>query len=259
MAHHYQKKWVFTWNTHEDYLPDENTLCKFMSTHMAECVFQLEKAPKTGRLHYQGRFLLKGPRQGKKSLLNLFQTEFEIRGLTLDHEIVYDSTKYCTKSETRVSGPWYAGLKSYISQNQQMTLKLKQWQDELLALLAKKGKEIKDRGVIWVQDSSGAAGKSTFIRYLVSNKEFKVAKLPIDSTDRLRSAIINISKKQDVDIFVFDFTRTRGKDSHIENLFEVIEEIKNGLVVDVMYGNYRKAFLDYPHVIIFTNEDIKNY
>lgn len=140
-----------------------------------------------------------------------------------------------------------------------MTLELKEWQQELLLLLENKGNEIKDRGVIWIQDLYGGAGKSTFIRYLISNKELKVAKLPMDSTDRIRSALINIAKKDDIDIFVFDFTRTRGKDTHIENLFEVVEEIKNGLVVDVMYGKYRTAFLDYPHVIIFTNENIKDY
>lgn len=117
MSHHYQKKWVFTWNSCLDYLPQETKICEFMNRHTTECVFQLEKGSQTGRLHYQGRFTLKGPRQGKRSLLKLFDETFDTKGLTIEHEIIYDSTKYCTKSETRVKGPWYAGLKSYISQN----------------------------------------------------------------------------------------------------------------------------------------------
>jgi len=58
---------------------------------------------------------------------------------------------------------------------------------------------------------------------------------------------------------MFDFTRTRSDDTRLNDLFEVIEEIKNSYVVDIMYGNFNRAFLKPAIVIIFTNEDISRF
>ena len=121
---------------------------------------------------------------------------------------------------------------------------------------------LRDRKVLWVQDPRGGHGKSTFIKYLAMNEKFLglgVEKLPIDRPDRVRSAVIKLSKKKDVDIYIFDFTRTQGVDTHFQDLFEVIEEIKNSYVVDIMYGNFNRAFLKAAIVIIFTNNDINQF
>lgn len=58
---------------------------------------------------------------------------------------------------------------------------------------------------------------------------------------------------------MFDFTRTRGEETRFNDLFEVIEEIKNSYIVDIMYGNFNRAFLKPAMVIIFTNEDIRKF
>jgi hypothetical protein len=76
-----------------------------------------------------------------------------------------------------------------------------------------------------------------FLKYLRLNQEttgLVVRKLPIGTTDRVTSAIFKATKKENVDVFVFDFTRTLGTDTRKENLFQIVEDLKNGYLVNVM-------------------------
>lgn len=264
MAHRYQKRWVFTWNgvgTPE--VPPPTELVRFLDPLVEEGVFQLEVGKKTQNAHYQGRFVLRGPRIGKRKLLSLFADKYDTMNLTVEPEILSDSTSYCIKEDTSVGGPWFIGLFSYKQKQETMTLKLRKWQEQLLTLLGPEfGGKFRDRKVIWVQDVHGGAGKSEFIKYLArTGGEHKLVakKLPFDNPDRIRSSVGKIAKKHDVDIFMFDFTRTRSESANDQNLFQVVEEIKNSYVVDVMYGNYVETFLPPLFVVIFTNEDIKDY
>ena len=100
------------------------------------------------------------------------------------------------------------------------------------------GETFRDRKVLWIQDPQGGAGKSTFLKYLSLNQgDLAVKKLPLDKPDRLRMMVCKIVQRETVDAFVFDFTRTLGTDTHIENLFQFVEELKNGHVVSAMFGN----------------------
>ena len=262
MAHNYQKRWVFTWNSDDmNGLPNRQNLVDKLNEIVVKGVFQRERGLKTGRPHYQGRFELKGSRLGKKRLLEIFSEICETKNLTLEPEVLYDSTKYCTKSSTRDQGPWFVGADSYVQKMTPMELKLKMWQNQLIdELRLLEHSEHRDRKVIWVQDITGGAGKSTFSKYLsFGQKEWQVKKLPLDKPDRIRMAVCKLVLKENVDIFTFDFTRTRGEDTSMHDLFQVIEEIKNGHVVSVMYGNPLEVAMTSPHIIIFTNEKLKDY
>lgn len=257
MAHKFQKRWVFTWNANSnDELPNLEILQDFLNEYVQEGVFQLEQGSKTGRRHYQGRFELLGERIGKTALLKLFATKFDIINLTFEPEVCKDSSAYCTKLDSRIDGPWFVGVSSHRQMNTKMNIELKEWQQQLLEeleLLDLSNK--RDRKVIWVQDPNGGAGKSTFNKYLsLGNTKWKTWNMPIENPDRTRMAICKIFKKQDVDLITFDFTRTRGEDTSMQNLFQVVEEIKNGMVTSLMYGNPLRVFFESPHIIIFTNE-----
>ena len=130
--------------------------------------------------------------------------------MTFQVELAYDSSSYCKKSETRIAGPWYAGLAGYLSEKENMKLNLK----KLDLFTGRYEAYFRDRKVVWIQDSLGGQGKSTFIRYLATNEKslgMGVEKLPIDRPDRVRSAVIKLSKRKNVDLYMFDFTRTRGE------------------------------------------------
>lgn len=124
MAHYYQKKWVFTWNMDEsERLVDEKNLQNLLNEIVEEGVFQKERGEKTGRLHMQGRFKLKGPRTGKKQLLKKFSSLGCVKNLTIEPERCKDSTRYCSKTETRVDGPWFVGTPHYRRKNTPMKIK----------------------------------------------------------------------------------------------------------------------------------------
>lgn len=202
-------------------------------------------------------------RKSKRALLKIFLEIFDTSNLTLQVEIGYDSSSYCEKLETRIVGSWYAGLADYLCQKKTMQLDLKKWQNQFLKLIVNEYQDyFRNRKVIWIQDMLGGQGKSTFIRYLATNEaslNMGIEKMPIDRPDRVRSAIIKLSKKKNVDLYMFDFTRTRSNDTRLNDLFEVIEEIKNSYVVDIMYGNFNRAFLKPFIIFIFTNADISKF
>ena len=254
--------WVFTWNSDDlGGLPNKQNLIDLLNEIAVEGVFQTEAGLKTGRLHYQGRFVLKGSRLGKKRLFEIFEKIFETTNLTLEPETLYDSTKYCTKNETRKAGPFYVGTDSYRQKMTPMTIKLRQWQTELLQeIKAIENDNTRDRKVFWIKDPNGGAGKSTFSKFLsFGQKDWKVKKLPIDSPNRIRMAVCKLLQKEDVDMFTFDFTRTMGEETSMNDLFQVVEELKNGHIVSVLYGNPMEVAMTSSHVVIFTNEKFENY
>jgi len=87
----------------------------------------------------------------------------------------------------------------------------------------------------------------------------RIKKLPLDKPDLLCMMVCKILQNEDVDVFALDFTRTFGEDTPLSNLFQVVEEIKNGYVVSAMFGSPLESIFTNPYVIIFTNQDISNY
>lgn len=257
--------WIFTWNgeTTEDSptnLPSVEAMKSFLNKRTKESVFQLERGDEAGRYHYQGRMTLKGGRISKKRLLSEFGELGNVKNLTLSAEEHYDTSAYCTKLETRRAGPWHCGLDSYTQKFERMELDLHLWQEQLLQLINNPHERVRNymrnRRVISIHDTVGGGGKSMFLKYLRLNQEttgLVVRKLPIGTTDRVTSAIFKATKKENVDVFVFDFTRTLGTDTRKENLFQIVEDLKNGYLVDVMYGSYNEVIMKPPMVIIFSN------
>lgn len=72
--------------------------------HRKYAVFQLEKAPITGKLHLQGFVLFDQP-------VTLASIQRVMHGVHVEKPIadVATNIKYCTKLETRVDGPWELG------------------------------------------------------------------------------------------------------------------------------------------------------
>lgn len=270
MVHSNTKFWSFTWDTNisQKKLPSIENLKNFLDTITEYAVFQEEKGSVSNKIHYQGCFTLIGSRKPKKDVLNAFERRFKnIHGLTMSK--VYDKNailSYTTKLETRVSGPYYCGSLE-LHDTTYSNMQLKPWQKDLYNLILNiKNKEhpdyklFQDRFIIWVSDPIGGSGKSEFIKYLrIGQKQLEVRKLPIDSVDRLISAVVTITKQKDIDVFVIDDTRTKGKDSSFDDMFESIETVKNGHIVSCMYGKYAESIFDRPIIVFFTNRNLNEY
>lgn len=45
----------------------------------------------------------------------------------------------------------------------------------------------------------------------------------------------------------------------MSDIFATIEDIKDGVIVDTIYGKYTEAIFDLPIIIIFTNEKLDDH
>lgn len=259
------KNWFFSWQTNvlQKKLPKVQEVQNFLDHCSDNAVFQLEKGEKQGIEHYQGVFRLSGPRQSKPYVLNLFKTRFQnVHGLTVSICHSYTSSaEYCSKPETRVSGPYYCGAKeNYDIKTSNMTLK--NWQNDLFVFLqiVNLAPEFKNRIVITVEDSIGNTGKSWFLKWLrTGQRKLTSRKLPVSSVDRLISAVSKINLTDKVDLFTINLTRSKGTEQSYKDLFSAMEDIKDGYIVDVMYGNYVESVFTPPLMVIFTNLDMNEY
>jgi len=55
-------------------------------------------------------------------------------------------------------------------------------------------------------------------------------------------------------MLAFNITREQGMDQYDQGLFAIVESIKNGDVVDIMYGRINEAIFTPPIVVIFRNK-----
>lgn len=257
--------WQFTWDTNisQKKLPNINKLKRYLNSFTNYCTFQLECGSVKNKQHYQGAFEIIGPRVSKKQLLLKFQEEFEnVAGLTLTKaRSMDDLIKYSSKEDTRIEGPFFVGKKEKFDEKYSHS-KLNLWQEDLFNFLVenKLDKKLRDRKIIWVQDLIGNTGKSFFQKWLrVGQKELVARKLPVTSVDRLVSAVTKVTDQVKVDIFMVNLTKTQGSDQSLDDLFAIIEQIKDGFLVDVLYGKYIESIFDPPIILVFTNESLANY
>lgn len=257
--HKNTKYWSLTWDTNvsQKQLPDKKKLGNFLQSLTEYYTFQSEKGTIKGNLHYQGAFTLLGPRLSKKQLLDQFKKAFDnVSGLTL--KPVYDKVAiqaYVTKTEGRVDGPYYGG-KNEMFDPKLSEIPLRPWQQELFDLITCEQQQpiLRDRKVLFIQDTGGNTGKSWFQKWLRFGQKKLVARsLPVSSVDRLLSAVYIITRDTQVDLYNIDLTKTKGDDQSYEDLFSAIEQIKNGHTLDLMYGKYHEACFNPPMVIIYTN------
>lgn len=261
MAH--IKRFIFTLNQLDNHnFPKPEIIRSALSQFCSEAVFQLESGVTTSRLHYQGRFETVKRTSAKAARLKMME-HLEIEDgtpLTIKRETTENSEDYCTKSETRVEGPWYAGTSAYQLQENNEELPDFDWCKQVLKLLGSSvGKSWKKRKVVVFYDTKGGNGKSSFVRFLSRNNKYKFHKIPIDNPDRARHGICKWVTQHEVDGFTFNLQRTRSKDSSLDSMFEVIEDVKDAHVTSFFGGTNLEVVFNYPWVFIFTNEDPKTF
>jgi len=150
-------------------LPNENKLKSFLNRNTDYCIFQLECGKIKNKHHFQGAFVLSGNRLSKKQLLNSFEESFgNVNGLTLSKVHNKEAVmKYVSKKDTRVKGPFYVGKKEKFDEKYASMI-LRPWQKKLynFILTNKENPIIRERKIIWVEDSRGCTGKSKFQKWL---------------------------------------------------------------------------------------------
>jgi len=262
------KRWVFTCQVNKAMkeLPPKEEIIDWLEKYSSDAVFQLEKGENTGRMHYQGRLTLKSPRISKisrnseaDSLKNqLDNTGLNFEGFTFEIEADEIASKaYCSKSKTRIEGPWRIGTDGEY-QGDDLGLPFRPWQNSLKEFVDAKGGPDLSRIVVSIFDKQGNSGKSWWIKEMrVNHPDLKVYKLPTGNVDRLLSIVCKrMNQERRIGAFCIDLTRTRGKDVELQDIYHAIEEIKSGYIVDVMYGSGQESTFPPPKIILMHNNDL---
>lgn len=265
------KYWFFTWevNAAQRKLPQKWKLKNFLNDTTDYAQFQEEVGEKKGNLHYQGCFELTGTRQSKKTVLDNFKKVFKnVGGLTLSKVFSKEAVlAYTSKQETKISETVYCGRKEMFDTKIE-SLCDKQWQKDMFEFMRavkcdkgiKDSKRLQKRSIYWLEDTKGGAGKSEFITWLrAGQKGLNCRLLPIDSVDRLMHAVTEVTKKDKIDVFMIDDTKTKGDTTSFNNMFEAIERIKNGHIVSTFYGRYSEVIYERPQILFCTNRNIYDY
>ncbi|AUM61914.1 Rep [uncultured virus] len=240
--------WFFTWNNYTfDDICDIET---WVLEKNGIFVFQEEVGEECGTEHMHGVFKLKS----------------SIRFSTLKNRFPYcrwerpkkwnDVVKYCTKTETRVAGPYYYNWPTDKKKAREDRIKKSdryrdnmatEWQKNICNLM---NVDPEDRKIYWYYDSEGNSGKTCVARHLCIEYPGEVLYVCGKATD-IKYAIremMNSDNEKDIKLVIFDFPRTSEKFIS----YQAIEEIKNGIFFSGKYEGGMSVFVP-PHVVVFSN------
>lgn len=238
--------WDFTlFKGQRDELPSSNDVVSTLLTFCKAYAFQMEKCPKTGNLHYQGRvkLMLKERESGVKGKFNSHPSIYGAK-ITRTSTENMNNMFYCMKEETRVSGPWTDQDKPELKVIQKMTDNgLLHWQGDLEAQLL----SYDDRQIDVLIDPVGNNGKSSFKKWMYVKHDACIVPAINDSKDIMQWCMGFPGKK----LYIIDMPRAMKKKS-LYQLYAGIEQLKDGYMFDTRY-NARFRLIDEPRILVMTN------
>lgn len=221
-------------------------LSKKLRTFCRAFCFQLEIAPTTGRLHFQGRLKLKEKKR-KTQFISFFGDQ--VTKICHISPTAKENSKnffYVMKESTKLLGPWADtdnGGKE-MPWHLAMFPDLLAWQETIKRLI-----QIRELRILnCVINGVGNNGKTICCQKLVW--EGLACYLPFsDSHKELMQAVLDCGDKP---AFIFDFPRALKK-SQMRPLFSAIEDIKSGWSFNHKYG-YRSDLRGQPNIWLFMNK-----
>lgn len=242
----------FTWNKPTDQVErefEENghivLKAQIEATYpKASFVFQLERAPTTQRLHYQGHLKL----ATKERVLTVAaKLSPQLPGIHLSADSNVGSTQaefYCLKRDaTYVSGPW--ADRDYIVPDYSDILEPSGWQIQASQIL--RGPP-EPRHVHWIYEEAGCTGKSMFTNYMELNHN--ICGLGLGTARDNFYAVAELPPKRG---YIFDVPRSQPKNFDWADVYMSMEKLKDRNFMSTKYKS-KKVFLPViPHVMIFSN------
>lgn len=232
-----------------------NNFKAFLKMIAKKWVFQLEKAPTTGRLHWQGRVSLKE----KKRMLTL-ANEFKSNGwpgVHLSVELDFGaSTMYCMKDDTREDGPWSDELEG-IYRNPRYNPDT--WKPEQQFILDRLEQQ-DERTILWIVNRSGRVGKTVLCEYLRQWSKYKAERVPrLETAEEISMAMFCMYetklesgwKKSEPATFVVDIPRAMSARG-MTQICASMETAKDGYLWEKRY-KFRSLTIPPPRVVIFSN------
>lgn len=221
-------------------------------------VYQIEKCPTTGSLHYQMEI-----HTNKRWLNSELARDFEAAIGT--HPNVGQSNnatlrnkqhgRYASKSETRVAGPFYFPIiepdpndfSAGWNMEDSFPKTLYPWQAECVNMVTNTLPD--DRTIHWYVDPDGKKGKSTVRKMLeYRNIALGIRWMCYDNFAHL----IGKDKPKSKRCYIFDLTKSRPRNVTWDEIYVCIESCKDGLVTSGRYEGTHFSFRP-PWVLVFSN------
>lgn len=207
----------------------------------ATAVFQLEAAPTTGALHIQANVKLKEKKRSKTLARgsNVLLWGVEISEASIEGQM--ELSNYVMKATTRVQGPW--GWPIDIYKGQDLYVEPRPWQRTLEEYILKTPDR---REIVWIQNSTGNAGKSQFVKKMCW--AHGATYLAYARTENL----IATAAQKISECYLVDLSKSMPKDIGKNDLYAALEQIKNGMLLNTKFA-VKTVFFNPPHVLVFSN------
>lgn len=222
----------------------KNRLIDLIGDLADDYVYQLELG-ELGSYHLQGYLKLK-----KKERVSTFKHDFILHWSPHSVHVAPISRlgelalkNYVMKKDTRILGPW-GKREIYTGSDLKHQIQFYPWQTAVWDFLSG---PVNEREINWVYDPAGNTGKSMLCKKVWYEKNSPA--LVYGSASNLTNLIFKAPTSK---IYLFDLTRAKPKDISGQDIYSVMESLKNGVIVNTKYENGQKLF-NPPHVWIFAN------
>lgn len=225
-------------------------------------IITLERGAETKRLHFQcavsfGTKNKAGERRTVGALRESFLTFMKADKANVNFQPAHSNTAIrnyvLKKDETFVAGPWYDPTKTeeealgigreYTGAD--LPKVWRPWQQKIIDLVKTKAEP--EDPIYWVHNPEGGAGKSKLCKYL--QWKFKAMVIRWMSAKDISALVVAAGQ---LNIYLFDLSRNKGKDFTSKDIYEAMETLKDGGITSGKYEG-GKLFMDPPHVIVFAN------
>jgi len=236
-----------------DLLSDELRAVKF--------VFQTEKSPKNGHLHFQGRAYLGKNHEIPKSALvrpGFFITPTSGNGIK--------TWSYVMKDDTRVDGPWsnetLVKPPPEVREDPNFQFMRRMWMIKLWAKLDEEYAQRKNncwlKKIFWVYDGPGKMGKTHMHQVLTYFHRYLDIETVFDTAQQLSGCIVSKVGHLEAGTgfagLAIDIPRnaSKWKAEKKAALYEVLEKARGGKASDAR-GSYKGAVFGSCPVVVFAN------
>lgn len=229
------RSWVFTINNPREHnFNNESQVIKGLDElGCKKYIFSLEK---NSVEHYQGWVEFNSQRKWSQ-IVKVMGKHYWSKAKGKE----WQNSKYCSKSETHVAGPWMRGVELPV-ELEKITLS-RPWQLEVEQLI--KG-EVDKRKIYWYWERKGNVGKSELGMYLVDNYKALMVGGSANDIKYAVAGLVNSKGVGGVPIVVWDVPRNGLVD------YVALEEVKKGCFFN---NKYESGMVRYrqPHVLVFAN------
>lgn len=231
----------------EQVMSKRELLQRFCDDYAEKYMYQLEKCPTTGKLHFQYTIkLLKLLELDdiRKLMQDKIERGIDVRPLKKHPAAAF---RYCDKDPSRIDGPWCHMEDAKVNNDykgKDLPVKLLHWQDYICRRLLE---SLDNRRIYWLFDKLGSHGKSTLVKWMAYYHNAII----LDWAD-MKDCACAVSRAKDKKIIIFNLMRSKPARICHQDLYAAIEACKDGIVFSPKYES-GQVIWEGSNVLVLSN------